>query len=892
MKKIYKFFVFAILLFTSTLFAQEYTITGVVTSVTSKEKLIGANVFLQGTDLGAATNIDGKYKIVAPKGHYTITASYIGFNTQKVKINLTNNMELNFSLKNHIFTLSITVIADRALNRETPVAFSNIRAKKLKMSLGSRDLPMVLNSTPSVYATEQGGGAGDARINVRGFNQRNVAVMINGIPVNDMENGWLYWSDWSSMGDVTSSIQVQRGLSAVNLATPSIGGTINIITDPSALKFGIKFRQEFGSGTFLKSTLTANTGLINNKWAFSVMGVRNTGKGVIDKTWQEGWAYYLASSYNINSKNRLELDVIGGPQMHGQNLYRQNIAAYSHSYAKKLGYTAAELAAFKQSSAGRFYNENWNTVNPSYKGKQYWNGSTHTRYASGYIGERVNYYNKPVVNLNWYSQLNNRLSWYNIIYYSGGSGGGSGMYGYPKWDYNSQPSRIVNWNATIAKNDTSTKGSVGIIRNSVNTQYTLGAISKGYYKVSDELKTSFGLDWRHANINHFREVRDLLGGSYFIFKGNQFDSPSQYRKLLGDKIDYYSTNTVDWLGLYGQGEYTKGKVTAFGMYGWSTVKYSYTNHFKKDASGNQFVLKSDQIPGFQVKGGASYRVSYNVDVYGNIGYVSKVPIFDNVIDDVTDVKLKNRKNEKFTSVEGGINYRSLSGKLTAKVDYYYTIWKNQAYSVNVLNPDGTSGVVSLHGMNSLHTGIEFQGAFQPIKLFRIDAAGSIGNWKYLDDVSGLYKNYKNGVGTVVPYHFYVKDLKVGDAPQSQLALAGTIFPINGLSVELSYNYYANYYANWSPFTRNKITDVGQVWKTPAYSLFNLNLLYNLPFDFKNVHFQLFAHVFNLFNTIYIQDATDDSRYNAVRSAPLHTAQRAEVFLGLPRSVNLGITLNY
>ena len=60
---------------------------------------------------------------------------------------------------------------------------------------------MVLNTTPSVYATQQGGGGGDARINVRGFNQRNVAVMINGVPQNDMENGWVYWSNWDGVAD-------------------------------------------------------------------------------------------------------------------------------------------------------------------------------------------------------------------------------------------------------------------------------------------------------------------------------------------------------------------------------------------------------------------------------------------------------------------------------------------------------------------------------------------------------------------------------------------------------------------------------------------------------------------------------------------------------------------
>ena len=84
---------------------------------------------------------------------------------------------------------------------KTPVAYTTVSKEEMEIRLGSQDIPMSLNMTPSVYDTGQGGGAGDARINVRGFNQRNVAVMINGVPQNDMENGWVYWSNWDGVGD-------------------------------------------------------------------------------------------------------------------------------------------------------------------------------------------------------------------------------------------------------------------------------------------------------------------------------------------------------------------------------------------------------------------------------------------------------------------------------------------------------------------------------------------------------------------------------------------------------------------------------------------------------------------------------------------------------------------
>ena len=889
MMKMYKYFLIIVFLVSSTVFAQNYTISGKATSSTTGEDLIGANVFLKGTNIGAATDENGTYKIIAPKGKYEITCSYIGFATQNFEINLTNNMEVNFKLKDHQFTLNVNVIADRAQERETPVAFTNIEKKGLDLRLGSRDIPLALNTTPSVYATVEGGGFGDARINVRGYNQRNVAIMFNGVPVNDLENSWLYWSDWSGVGDATSSIQIQRGLSAVNLAVPSIGGTINIITDPTSAKPGFSFKQEFGSGGFLKSTASAATGLIDDKYAFNAEVVRQTGNGVIDKTWLDSWVYYFGATYNINDKNRIELYALGGPQDHGQSLYEQNIAAYSHGYAKELGYTDAQLAQFPE--RGRLYNENWNGVNPSYIGKQFWDGNIHNRYSSDFIGERVNYYNKPIVNLNYFTLLSKKVSWYTTLYYSGGNGGGSGTYGSMKWD-RTGPSQIVDWNATIANNIAHGDTSQGILRNSVNNQWTLGAISKVFYKITNTIKTSFGLDWRTAKIDHFREIRDLLGGKYFYYSGDQFDSPNDYLKGLGDKIDYYNTNTVNWLGLYGQAEYTKDKITAYGTYGWTTVAYSYKDHFTKDANGNELYLKSKNFNGFQLKGGASYRMTANTDFYANAGYVSLAPIFDNVIDDVNGVFANNPANEKYTSVEGGVNYHGSSGKLNVKADYYYTIWKNQANSVQVVNADGSTDLVFLTGMNSLHSGLELSIAYQPVHYFRLDVSGSLGNWKYLDDVNGVYKTYSENTRQEIPFHYYVKNLKVGDAPQTQVSVQASFYPISGMVAQIVFREYANYYADWSPFTRTSASDNGQVWETPSYGIFDAHFEYLLPINFGNAKLSLFAHIFNIFDTIYIQDATDNSQYNAVSGAPSHTAQTAEVFLGLPRTVNVGVALRY
>ncbi len=883
-----------VLSFSISAFAEKSEIVGKVTDANSGEGLIGTNVIIQGTTMGAATGTDGKYKISnVPAGSYTLVASFIGYKkvTKQVEVASGQSLTVDFLMEEDvIYGEAIAIIANRAKIRETPVAFSDVQKADMEVRLGSQDIPLVLNTTPSVYATMQGGGAGDARVNVRGFNQRNVAIMINGVPVNDMENGWVYWSNWDGVGDATSSIQMQRGLSAVNLATPSIGGTMNIITDPTTQNSGVNFKQEIGNDGFWKSTLIANSGLIDGKYAFSGGIVRKMGEGLIDKTWTDSWAYYFGAAWSINPNNRLELYALGAPQRHGQNLYKQNIGVYSNSFAKDLDdYDPAALEKFTE--VGRTYNQNWGPVSPTYIGQQNWNGSTRNRYGDSFINERENFYHKPQVNLNWYTKLTEDLNLYSIIYYSGGKGGGTGTLGSIKWDY-SKPSRTADWNSTIAANRASDSGSLGILRNSRNNQWTIGAISKANYKLSNAIDVTAGIDWRTAEIEHYREVRDLLGGDYYYYTGNDFDiTETDYRKGLGDKIAYNFTNTVDWIGAFGQAEYSSGPVSAYGMAGYSTIKYSYTNHFRKDADGNETTSESDRIGGYQVKGGASYRLTSALNIFGNVGLVSKVPIFDNVINDRTGTMSEDPKNEQFVSMEAGVNWLGLDNTLTTKLNVYHTTWKDRANSVGVRNQDGSEGIIFITGMDALHQGVELEAAYQPMPLFRLDAAASMGNWKLTDNVSGVYKNYENPDNPDVEENYYVKDLKVGDAPQTQIALAGTVFPVSGVMAQVIFKHYRDHYADWDPFSREDADEEGiQSWMSPNYSVIDFHASYDLPFNLNGIKLKLFAHVFNALDTEYIQDAVDNSKYNSWDQD--HDADDAEVFMGLPRTFNIGLSLNF
>ncbi|MFI5204837.1 MAG: TonB-dependent receptor plug domain-containing protein, partial [Flavobacteriales bacterium] len=239
-------FVLCILL-SGKVFSQTGELKGVVKDANSGELLYGAMVELS-NGKKASCDENGFYSITSiPQGEYTVTVSAFNYDTTVTTVKIKDKPVL-LNVLMQPFTLNeVEIVSNVAKIRETPVAFSNISGIKLQEDLASRDLPMVLNSTPGAYATEQGGGSGDARVTIRGFDQRNVAVMVDGVPVNDMENGWVYWSNWDGLGDATRSIQVQRGLGASRLAITSVGGTMNIITRGIESKRQFSIKQEYGN---------------------------------------------------------------------------------------------------------------------------------------------------------------------------------------------------------------------------------------------------------------------------------------------------------------------------------------------------------------------------------------------------------------------------------------------------------------------------------------------------------------------------------------------------------------------------------------------------------------------------------------------------------------------
>ena len=610
------------ILFPVLLFGQKNMIRGVVTDANSGETLIGATI-LYDEGKGVVTDMDGLYYLKVDPGTYHLKVSYVGYLPQELVVTVgKSEITQNFALKTPTLT-EVEVIGDVAKVRETPVAFSTVRPIQIQEELANRDIPMILNKTPGVYATQQGGGDGDARINIRGFNQRNLAVMIDGIPVNDMENGWVYWSNWFGLDAVTRNIQVQRGLGASKLALPSVGGTMNIITKGIDANLGASIKQDFGSDGYLRTSLGVTTGQMKYGWGITIAGSYKQGNGWVDNTYTKGWFGYIRIDKKLG-KHTLTFSAMGAPQQHAQRAYKKSIATFDKSYAEKLGIDVSKNAA----DYGLRYNSNWGTLNRWTYGANDPSGNPTRVYQenSENLTQSLNYYFKPQLSLRDFWRINDKFYLSNILYASIGSGGGTGNYASTKdgaYSGSGAPFFITDLTGQIKYQKNYDENmtelirkpryqSLGIIRSSVNNHQWYGLLSTFSWEINTNWNLSGGLDLRTYKAQHYAEVYDLIGGNYM--RDNSDLNRSSYQKIgEGDKIYYNNDALVRWGGIFAQLEYKKGNWSAFLNVTTALSSYKRIDYFKRKdliIDGNTYAQAVGDSDIFYYNGSQYLKYSY------------------------------------------------------------------------------------------------------------------------------------------------------------------------------------------------------------------------------------------------------------------------------------------
>ncbi|MGA8855083.1 MAG: TonB-dependent receptor [Christiangramia sp.] len=852
-----KLLLLAMLFASATIFAQG-TVTGTVIDSATDGPLPGANVMVTGTNNGTMTNFDGNFSLDVDKSTGTVKISFVGYKAKEVKFNVTEGTQnlgnINLEADDNALDEIVVTSYSLAIDRKTPVAVSTIKASDIALKLGTQEFPEILKNTPGIYATKQGGGYGDARVNIRGFSSENVAVMINGIPVNDMENGAVYWSNWAGLGDVTSTMQVQRGLGASKVAVPSIGGTINIVTKSIDAEEGGNVYSSLGNNGYVKYGMTYSTGLSENGFAATVSAAKIQGDGYVDGTEFEGYNYFVNLSQQINENHLLSFNAFGAQQEHGQHYSRATIEDYNRA-----------------ESGPKRFNPDW-----GYK-------EGDVEYTS------FNFYHKPQMSLNHYWTLSENTEISTALYASFGSGGGRRTRGdkFNNDEYRlggfDQPldfDRIVDENMELGA-----LGASDIIYASKNSHNWYGILSTFKNFTSDKLTLSGGIDGRYYVGSHWYEITDLLGGDYYL-NDSSSDLNGGQGLVVGDKFGKDYDGTVLRGGLFGQAEYEiTDDFNIFMAADISNTSYSVENFMKYEANDPERESEKVDFMGYGIKGGANYNLTSHHNVFANVGYFSKAPFLTNVFLNTTGSTEANAdaKNEKVFSAELGYGYRS--SKLRANLNVYRTSWIDKAItgSYSVPGDQSTRLFYNLAGVNALHQGVELDFSYKLTDDFKVSGMVSVGDWTWTNNVSATLKDQDGAIimdgDEPRTVDVYSEGLKVGDAAQTTFALGASYDFASTSTVFVDYNYAGDMYASYYVDSRSE-PGMGDTWKTPAYGLFDLGLKHD--FAIASLDATLQGKVNNIFDTEYISDANDQG--NGYRDAL--------VYYGAGRTFSVGLKLNF
>lgn len=919
-------------LIVSTVFSQG-KITGTITD--GQGSLPGANVAIKSTNIGATTDFDGKFSINTSVKSGELVISFIGFEPKTVTFSVENGAITNLgtivltSNSNELEEIVVkSGVVDMAKDRKTPVAVSTIKALEIQEKLGTQEFPEILKNTPSVYVTKSGGGFGDSRINIRGFDQKNIAVMINGIPVNDMENSSVYWSNWAGLSDVTSAMQVQRGLGSSKLAISSVGGTINVLTKSSDMKEGGSFSSGFGNGDYLKVQGSYNTGLMTNGFSASVLLSSTTGNGYVDGTKFEGKNYYIALGYKAKQHD-IQFTFTGAPQWHDQRSTYITLATY-----QKYG---------SIDKPNTRYNSDWGNLN----GQEF--------------NMKRNFYDKPVASINWDWKINETTKLSTVVYGSWGRGGGSnGVGGIRGLNYSNDAFRTANglvdfdkiqaYNSGQAvlingvlrtRTQTGTTGQFqnsfdtgsnkvgtatvinntsGISRvSSFNSHDWYGGIVSLNKKLTQTLTLDFGIDARTYKGMHYQDVNTLLGGDAFL-DNTDVNHPNRVltetysvspslnpfaSSDVNEKLGYNYYSKVNWYGAFTQLEYSKNNLTAFVQGAVSQQGFKKVDSFTYLTSNPLSNTSFKNLLGGNVKTGANYNINENHNVFVNAGYYSKQPFFNAVYPSNKSIVAGNLVNEKIRGFEAGYGFRSKM--VNVNLNVYNTVWKDRnqrSTDGDALNP---GGYYDFSGISEVHSGVELEANARLADRFKVNAMFSVGDWKYKgNSISNRYDASNNPVAGGTATTLYLDKVKVGDAAQMTASLGASYEVVTRVTVDANYNYNDKLYAAILPANFASATNKGSL-QLPSYGLMDAGFSYKMLVG-KNkdnsVNFRL--NVNNVLDKIYIAEsksnifASDNisstnpalGTYASTGNTYKGVATANQVFFGFGRTWNFSLRYNF
>ena len=620
--------------------------------------LKGANIRLTGpANKATASGNAGEFQFTnLPSGEYELLVTYVGYGNNKQTISVPFNGSLEINMEEDLFLDDKVIVTATRASEKTPLTYSEVKKVDLEETNMGKDMPYLLENTPSVVTTSDGGsGVGYTGIRIRGSDPTRVNVTINGIPYNDTESQGVFWVNLPDFASSVESIQVQRGVGTSTNGASAFGATVNVQTNGLNKDAYATIDNAFGSFNTRKHTVNAGTGLLNNAFTVDARLSKIYTDGYLDRATADLNAWYVSAGY-YGKSTLLKFNIFSGQETTYQAWYGtpesrvRNDEQGMQDYIARNGLTAAE--ADNLLNSGRTYN--------------YYT-----------YDNQVDDYQQTHYQLLFSQDISESFLVNAALHYTRGQG----YFEQYEADQNLSDYGFEGPNVGGIVVDTT-----DLIRRRWLDNHFYGFTFSGHYNPSSSMEIILGGAWNKYDGDHFGEIiwAEVSGNAKIR---------DRYYDNNGLKTDF---------NIYAKGSFDLTKdLTAFADIQYRGIDYTL---YGLDNDG-QFLDNNYTFQFVNPKVGLTYFLDNNQSIYASYSVGNKEPARSDFIDNTNGI---TPTHDTLHDIEVG--FRKTKSKLQMNTNFYYMGYKNQLVLTGELNDVGAS--LRANVPRSYRAGIELDMGYQ------------------------------------------------------------------------------------------------------------------------------------------------------------------------------------
>ncbi|MCC6384805.1 MAG: TonB-dependent receptor [Bacteroidia bacterium] len=666
--------------------ASAQLITGMVVDSITGRPVANAAVTVENTFTGTWTSHEGNFSLRIPADEVHIKVSHLGYKTNLFK---TEKGKLNYKalLAPLAYPADEVVVTSTRAGEKTGMPYSEIDRKDIEKNNFGKELPYLLESTPSVVVTsDAGNGVGYTGVWIRGSDPTRTNVTINGIPVNDAETQLVFWVDLPDLASSADNIQIQRGAGTSTNGAGAFGASINIQTNKRLEKPYTTFHSSYGSFATRKNTLSFGTGLIKGSFALDARLTGITSDGYIDRASSNLKSIFISQAY-YGKKTSVRLNIFSGKEITYQSWYGTPESRINNDIKEMQEFIIRNSLDSQDSlnllTSGRTYNYyTYHKQIDDYKQDNYQLHFTHQFTTQIYATAALHY----TKGMGFYEEFKKKQELNN---------------------YGLNDSLIQNLFS-----------SVNLIRRKWLNNDFYGATYSLNAELTQHWKLTLGGAWNQYNGRHYDE---LIWAEYLPVQ----EIPYRYDYNTALKSDFNSFLKVTW---------NKGALTLFADLQFRQIEY----RLDMKSQNEEYYRAKDVIRFFNPKAGVAYRLNESQEIYTFCSTAGKEPSRKDYTENQEN---KWPQAEQLMDFEAGYKMNRLKWKGT--INLYHMAYHNQLVLNGSINDVGEPVRVNVE--KSYRQGVEMAVSLKPSALFQVysNATLSRNRIKTYTEILADYDDFSN-----------------------------------------------------------------------------------------------------------------------------------------------------